>query len=222
MIVWPQELRFASAAPTLSASWRSGGSALSGAEQRVQGYPGPWRVAIEDVYARGPEQIAALQAVLTRLRAGENLLAPVCERAPPAGWRMASAALTTAAALRASTLALAVDGAILTPGVLIGIGDRVHRIVEILAGPASSPARDQVAAGVGWDDRAPWSDVVGPSPEPYVVRILPTTRAAYAAGAPVALSTLRLACRLADAEAGEMPAPIGRSVRCALSLIETL
>ncbi len=223
MITWPPGLRFAAAVPNLSASWRSGGAALSGHDQRVVGDFGAWRVTVEDVTARGPDQIRAAGAMLARLKAGEVLLAPVCERAPILGAQMGRAVIVAPVALRATVIAVAVEGAALATGALIGLGARVHRVVEIVDGPPEAPLRNQIAADAPWSDALPFADAtLGAGAPVYTLRILPGLRHALAAGDPVALRDLRLACRLAVADDGDMPAPVGRSVKFSLPLVETL
>jgi len=224
MIVWPAPLRYAAAVPNLSAGWREGGPARSGQAQRVIGDLGPWRVTVEGIVARGPEQIALAQAMLTRLKSGETIAAPVCERAPLPGARAAVGALTADAALRATQLSLALDGAALRVGALLGIAGRVHRVVEIVSQSAPPAWRDKLAHDEPWEDASPWGDAPLPGLPlgAAVVRILPGLRAAAAAGTAVALRDLTLICRLADAEAGDMPAPKGRSAQFDLSLVESL
>jgi len=222
MIDWPAGLRFVAAVPNLTASWRDGGAARSGQSQRVIGDLGPWRVAIEGVVARGPEQIAAALAMLTRLKSGETLAAPLCERAPLFAPPHAQARLAAAAPLRATQLTIDVDGAGLRVGALIGIGLRVHRIVEIVSdtGPAW---RDKLAHDDPWQDPQPWGDgsIPGVPLGRAVVRILPALREAAASGAPVLLRDLRLLTRLADAEAGDLSSLVGRTGRFDLSLVES-
>lgn len=226
MIAWPLGLRFRAAIPNLTASWRSGGAALSGVEQRVQTALGPWRVTIEGVYARGADQIRAAQAMLTRLKAGESIIAPVCERAPIAGATdpAVAAFLTAPVATAATSLTVLVSGGTIPVGALLGLpGSRIHRVVEVTSAPASPGLACQLAGSAPWADRLPWSD--GPAPPPgnaYTVRILPATRAPYAAGAPVALRDLTLLMRLASADDGDMPSSEGRAASFDLPLIEAL
>ncbi|MBS7542536.1 hypothetical protein [Ancylobacter oerskovii] len=200
----------------------SGGRVADGREQRVQDDVGFWRHS--QTYAiRNRAQALAYRAMLTRLRAGEAILAKVFDAyGPPTTGTVAepSASLTAAADLRATTVSISTFGLILQPGIAFSIGHRLHRITKVVFHTPGGTAAWNGSAP--WDGSAPWIGQPAAGPDLWTVNIQPPLRQDLAAGTNVDFFNLQCLCVIEDVTSGDIDLDLGFFADPTLSLIETI
>ncbi len=101
------------------------------------------------------------------------------------------------------------------------MGDRLHLVTRIIAGPVVAPFVNPVATDAAWTDRQPWSDAVTASAS-YSVAILPPLRADLTGGEPVRFRDLLVRCVAKDLSEGDLDLDLGRFGRPNLTFIESL
>lgn len=221
--VWPEILKARIWDPHLRNLASSGGTSATGRTQRIFGDAGLWEVRVSDIAVRNRAQAAAYRALIARLRTGEDILLPVRDLYAAVGSRVASASATLAgdAALRATEIALSVSGIDVEPGHHLTLGDRLHLVTEVVAGPTEATLLNQLVSDSAWSDALPWSDTVDGSVA-YTVKLLPPLRAAAASGNPVQFKNLALRCVLKDTGDGDLDLDLGRLGRPSLTFIESI
>ncbi|MDR5172986.1 hypothetical protein IHQ56_15980, partial [Methylobacillus flagellatus] len=149
-ISWPVSLKPRNSSYDLRNMAATGGRTGTGREQRVFKDPGYW-VLNYTVPVREKAQAREWRAMVTRLRAGEDIVAMVCDR-----WRADgapgpyTAELLADAAARATTLSIGTVGLDITAGVAFSIGNRLYRITSV---NSHTPIVYE-----GWDDAEAWDD----------------------------------------------------------------
>lgn len=201
-LAWPDVLRYAQGEPQLVSSWLSGGPNMRGVEQRAQRDAGYWELSISGLALRRADSVRAWRALHAQLRTGRSVAIPICDvYCAPGAQAWPTTALAAPAALRATRLSIVAGGAILTPGVYLGIGGRLHLVTAVAAQP-ERVSRNNLGSGLVWTDATPWEDAPLGAPSPWLVDVLPPLRAAADAGAEVRLHRPTLPCRLKAADSG--------------------
>lgn len=220
---WPAALKARSWDAHLRNLSASGGTSPTGRAQRVFGDGGFWEVRIGGIKVAGRTAAAAYRALIARLRAGEDILLPVRDLYQPAGSRLESATVTLRAnaPLRATQIALTVAGVDVEAGHHITLGDRLYLVSEVVSGPTTPPALNQLVSDSPWSDALPWADAVSGA-SAYTLKILPPLRADLLAGEPGRFRDLLVRCVLKDPLDGELDLDLGRFGAPSLTFIESL
>lgn len=210
-VTWPRVLKARSWNAHLRNMMASGGRSATGRDQRVYSDAGFWEISITGIRIHNREEAAAYRAMVARLRAGEDILVPLCDVYQAIGARSASAvaALSANASLRATTLALTVSGVDVQAGFHMTVGDRLHLVSQVLSGPTVPPLVNQLVSDAPWSDSLPWADAVSGSAA-YSVKILPPLRADLSADEPVRFRDLLVRAVLKDPSDGDLDLDLGR------------
>lgn len=226
-ITWNPILRARAGEPVLRNLAASGGRSPTGREQRVTWDAGFWHVPLTGLVVNTREKAAAYRAMLARLRQGEDIIFPLCQRylAPGARDIGASVTVADASALRATKINLLATGLTIAPGYYFSLGgDRLHLITEIYAGPGedpdSSPWLPAPASPWADDPSSPWLGSGRPDAS-WAVKIIPPLRAAVSGGAAANFKDLRLRCVLQDLSDGDLDLDLGRFGSPSLPFIES-
>ena len=222
-ITWPDALKARRWDAHLRNSRSSGGRSATGREQAVYSDAGFWEVSIGGIRISERVEAASYRAMIARLRAGDDILLPLCDLYQAVGSRLSTAAATLSADahLRSMALSLTVTGVDIQPGHHLTIGDRLHIVTEVTSGPESPPLLNQVASDSPWSDALPWSDATAAS-SAYGIKILPPLRADYASGDPVSFRNLLVRCVLKDPTSGDLELDLGRFGAPSLTFIELI
>ncbi|GLK86696.1 hypothetical protein [Ancylobacter defluvii] len=200
----------------------SGGRVADGREQRVQDDVGFWRVSYSFAI-RNRAQALAYRALLTRLRAGENIVAKVFDAYGVTVTNTAatpSASVAVDAELRATTLNMWTMGLDLEPGISFSIGNRLHRITEIVARTAGSVGTWSDAGT--WNDAGRWMDAPAATADGWEIRFMPPLREVIDAGTVVDFINLQCLCVIENVTDGDMDLELGFFGDPTLPLIETI
>lgn len=222
VIAWPSALRARSMNPHPRSRVVSGGRSLAGIEQRVASDAGYWSLSIDGIRVNTRERAAAYRWLISRLRADDEVVVPVCDVYKPVGARgtASSITLSSSAALRATTLALTVSGVDIEVGHYFSIANKLYMIDAILSGPTDSLLINPIATDTNFLDE-PWTDSVSGSVA-YSVSIFPPLRSSASSGAAVTFNNLAMTCRLDDISSGDLELDLGRFGSPSLSLVEAL
>lgn len=222
-VTWPSVLKARSWNAHLRNMVASGGRSPTGRDQRVYSDAGFWEISIAGIRIHNREEAVAYRALVARLRAGEDIIVPLCDLYQAVGSQSldASASLSANAALRTTTLALTVSGVDVAAGHHMTIGDRLHLVTQVLSGPASPPLLNQLVSDSAWSDALPWADTVAGSAT-YSIKILPPLRADLSAGEPVRFRDLLVRCVLKEPGDGDLDLDLGRFGAPSLTFIESL
>ena len=202
---------------------KSGGPGLEGGEQRVFS-PGSvrWEIRYDNVKVTTRAETLAWIATVDRLRAGEEVIAPISNR-----WRAdrffgaeASAACSGACAAGAAEMDIAASGITLAAGMMFSTENRLYRISRIVAEVESLSLVDIILSDDReWSDSAEWVED-GSAGAVYTVRILPPLRQSLADGAALDFQTLTCLCVIDDMASGDLSLDLGRIGTPSLALRE--
>jgi hypothetical protein len=220
-INWPASLKARSMNPHPRGLSRSGGRSINGSEQRVASDAGYWALTVSGMVIRSRETAAAYRSLIARLRMSEPVIVPVCDLYRPVGSGLGSSEIWVAsnAALRATTLALAVSGIDVQAGHHLTIDGRLYLITEVIYGPTIAPLENRLVLDEPWADNVPWTDAASAAAT-YQVKVFPPMRAAVASGTAVSFRNLTMIARLEDMASGDLDLDLGRFGTPSLSLIE--
>lgn len=203
---------------TLRNVWVTGGSSLSGREQRVYRDAGFWEIKLDGVLIRRAADAWAYDAMLARLRTGEAMIVPLCRLYKPAFSYPFAAYLTAAVAVRQSVVNVTVAEETLVAGQKFSIGDRLHQIIEVVSVTARPGGLARPASGShAWSDADFWRDEAF---NDHALRIIPPIRQVAAAEAAVEFSDLRATVVLAAADGGDVSLDLSRFGSASLTLVE--
>lgn len=220
MITWPAALRASSMNPHPRSRVVSGGRSLAGIEQRVMSDAGYWSLAIDGIRVNTRERASAYRWLIARLRAGDDVVVPVCDLYKPVGARggATTVALGADAALRATALNLVAAGVDIAVGHHLSIAGRLYMVDGVTAGPTEPLLLNIPALDLPFYDE-PWADTVAGSVA-YSVSIFPPLRGAAPAGSAVSFNDLTMVCRLDDMANGDLDLELGRFGNPSLALVE--
>lgn len=221
VITWPASLRARSMNPHPRSRVTSGGRSLAGIEQRVASDAGYWALSIDGIRVNTRERAADYRWLIARLRAGDDVVVPVCDLYKPVGARGGATTVTLGAdaALRATMLQLVAAGVDIGVGHHLSIAGRLYMVDGVTAGPSEALLINPIATDTAFLDQ-PWSDAVAGSVS-YTVSIFPPLRASAAAGAPATFKDLTMVCRLDDMASGDLDLDLGRFGNPGLALVES-
>lgn len=222
-ITWPAVLEVRRCNPNLRNSFKSGGRSISGIEPRVVSDAAYWEVAIAEIMIQERDEARAYRGMLARLRDGEAIELAIFDAYVPVGAESsaASAIFVSSAALRATEATIQVTGIDVEDGHHFSIGDRLHLITQIVAGPTDPPLINPVITDTEWLDE-PWTDDGAAASAQYQIKFRPPLRTAVAAGAAIRFSDLTLRCVIKDAAAtdGDVDLDLGRLGNPSLAFVE--
>lgn len=201
---------------------KRGPRTVSGREQRVffdAGYVAvdyEWRL-------RTPREVRAFRKMIARLRAGEEIVAPVLERSDTRGVRDAdtSAELKNPASLRDTSIVIFATGIDVAEGSYVGIGNRVHVITDVTSSPANIDFFDPVSGEGPWDDDIPWNDDL-PAQQTWNIKILPPLRNDYDAGTAIKFTDITLIGVIDDPAQGDTKLDLIKRGSVAVTIIESI
>lgn len=205
--------------PNLRGMTLSGGRAISGVEQVVAGVAGYWETTYSEIAVHDHETARKYRALLARLRAGELIALPIKD--PYMTPATVTATVAASAALRATTIQIAVLGVDPVEGMYFSIGDRLYAITEVTVAPGDGAAFVPWNDGQVWEDTGVWNDSGLHTSQTFTVKFQPPLRDAAASGATVDFSNLRVLSRIKSAADGDIDYDIGRFATPTLVFVET-
>jgi len=210
-IAWPSVLKARMYNPHLRNFAKGGGPTLTGRQQRSFQDAGFWEIVVDQIAVRNREQAAAYRAMIAKLRQGEEILLPVCDRYKAIGAREedSQGVFKNQAIGRATQFDLTITGVDPQPGHYLTIGDRLYLATDIIAGPDVPPLLNPVVNDAEWHDDEPWTDDTPPHAD-YSLRVLPPARQLYAVDTVVKFRDLQVRCVLKDLADGDLELDIGR------------
>ncbi len=219
---WPAVLKPRNCSPPeLRNAARGGGQSFTGVEQRVFSDAGRWEITYEVPVSTRAQQLA-WRAMVARLRSGEDILLTIFDKFRPAGvpggaW---GAAVSTDAALRATTVHLVTVNVRVEAGVHFSIGQRLYRVVSVVAQTPATSISDWLTSDSPWSDSGVWVDDASSGGAAYEVKILPPLRAEADSGTAVEFEDLVCLCTLADASGGDLSLDLGRFATPSITFAE--
>ncbi|MCS0497855.1 hypothetical protein NVS89_22450 [Ancylobacter sp. MQZ15Z-1] len=217
---WPSSLKPSQITdPELVASYATGGRTSNGLEQRVLSDAGYWRLSYTFAI-RSREQVLAWRALVTRMKAGEAVVATVYDmhRATGADAAGSSATVLSPVPIGSVSALVAIYGIEAEPGAMFSIGDRLYRVVAVTA---PGEAQDNWLDADAWTGGEPW-----PAPTlgvtPVQLWFLPPLRAAAPAGTRLSFQNLRLQCWPEGLSSIPLDLDLGKFADPTLTLVEAL
>ena len=217
-LAWSSALIPRSCNPELRNAARSGGVSLSGQEQRVFSPAARWEVTYQ-FSIHSTTQVNAWRAMLGGLRSGDDIIVTVYDMHKPGNFGGDTTTLASAAALGAATLDIEGSGVVINAGQHISLGgDRLHLVTTVDEGTETNAGLVLAVSGDAlWSDADIWIDGLITT-----IGIVPPTRAAYAEGATVNLSALKLRCVLKDISDGDLGLDLGRFGSPSITFVESI
>jgi hypothetical protein len=194
----------------------------SGREQRVFSDAGYWAIDYQ-YYLRMPQQVHAWRRTIARLRAGEQIIAPVIERSDTHSGRVldAVAELKTGVALRDTEITILATGINVVEGLFIGINNRLYVITEITDGPDETQYFNPISSDGPWDDAIPWSDGT-PAAQTWKISVLPPMRGDYPAGVAVKFTGITMVGVIDDPAQGDTKLDLIKRGNVSVTIIESI
>ena len=197
----------------------SGGATITGVERRVFSGAGVWEIVLEEIRVWNAAQAWAYEAMLARLRQGEDMVLTL----PPGPYLApfsAAPLLTANAALGATTLNVSGLNADTTAGQKFSIGNRLHQITSVVSEvKADNALVTSITGGDPWPASGHWLDGAAVTSQ---LTILPPLRAAITTGAACDFKNLRATVRLKDMTDGDLSLDLGRFGSPSLTLFESI
>ncbi|MCS0501629.1 hypothetical protein [Ancylobacter mangrovi] len=220
-INWPSSLKPSQITdPELVASYATGGRTSNGLEQRVLSDAGYWRLSYT-FPIRTRQQVLAWRAMVSRMKAGEAVVATVYDMFLAGGALGAlKGAVTGAAPAGATTLALMVRNLYLDEGVRFSIGDRMYQVTQVLAYHQADSIPDWLSTGAPWRDDGVWYDSPYLGLADVTISILPPLREAVVEGQFADFANLRLLCWPEDLSSIPLDLDLGKFADPTLTLVE--
>lgn len=221
-ITWPTVLVPRRCDPTLRNFTAGGARAKTGRQQRVFSDAGFWVVPYVDFPIYTPAHTRAWNAMIARLRQGEQIIAKIFDHSTPDGGLNtdASAELSGSHAARATQATIKATGIVVALGSYFSIGNRLHIVTEVVSG-SGALVHNPISDSGPWDDSLPWED--GEPPEvTYVVKFLPPFRSAYGDETAVRFDNLTLTAELESLTDGDLALDVGRWGTASMTLREAI
>lgn len=219
-ITWPTVLIPRRCDPALRNFTAGGARTKTGRQQRVFADSGFWVVSYDDFPIYSPIHTRAWNAMIARLRQGEQITARIFDHSTVDGGANvdASATLAGSHALRATQATIKATGIVIVPGAYFCVGSRLHIVTEVVSG-SGALVHNPISDSGPWNDSLPWVDET-PEEVIYVVKFLPPFRASYSDEAVVRFRNLTLTAELESMADGDLSLDVGRWGTASITLRE--